>query len=102
MKIVWTFQAKFYLREIVKYHKEVASAQVAEKIRRKLVDAPKSLLTNYPALGIVESLLPNEEVHSLITGHYKILYQIEPKAIYILDVFDTRQNPEKISRSMDQ
>lgn len=101
MKIIWTHQAKYYLQQIVKYYIDVASARVAENIRNKILNAPKNLLINHPQLGVKEPNLPNEEVHSLITGHYKILYQIEPKAIYILDVFDTRQNPSKMGRSID-
>ena len=33
----------------------------------------------------------------IIRGNYKIIYKIQNQKMYITDVFDTRQNPEKIT-----
>ena len=32
----------------------------------------------------------------IIEGHYKIIYRVEGQAIYITDIFDSRQDPDKM------
>ncbi len=98
MRIVWTLPAKFYLKEILAYHKEVAGAKVSKKIKEALLSAPKQLI-NFQELGSIEEFEPYE-YRSIITGHYKIIYRIVMSNIYIIDVFDTRQNPEKVKRNL--
>lgn len=32
----------------------------------------------------------------LIEGHFKIIYRVEDDVVYVTDIFDTRQDPEKM------
>jgi plasmid stabilization system protein ParE len=32
----------------------------------------------------------------LIEGHFKIIYRVEGETVYVTDIFDSRQNPEKM------
>jgi len=51
--------------------------------------------------GSIETSLTDlkEEHRYVIRGNYKIIYKIQHKNVFITDIFDTRQDPEKIIRS---
>lgn len=97
MKVVWTNFALCALREIFVYYKENVNQKVADKIKTEIFKATKQLKTQ-PFSGAIDELLQmlNEEHRYLIVKNYKIIYKISDKKIYITDVFDTRQNPEKL------
>jgi len=42
-----------------------------------------------------------EEHRSIIRGNYKIIYKIKQKKVFITDIFDTRQDPDKKNRNND-
>jgi hypothetical protein len=55
-------------------------------------------------MGTVEPLLWEfaEEYRYLVVGNYKLVYYIDCEtAIYIVAVFDCRQNPEKLKKSIE-
>lgn len=97
MKITWTDFALKSLYEIYTFYKGSVNIRVANKIRTDIFSAVKQL-KHQPYSGAIEMLLKsiNEEYRYLIVGNYKIIYKILKTNIYITDVFDTRQNPEKI------
>ncbi|MFL9834166.1 type II toxin-antitoxin system RelE/ParE family toxin [Chryseobacterium terrae] len=101
-KVIWSEFSEKQIDEIFNYYKEVSkSYQVASKIVTKILLAPDKLIYN-PKIGQRELLLKNQniEYHYIIESNYKIIYSIddENRYIKIADVFDTRQNPEKIER----
>lgn len=59
------------------------------------------LFFKLPLIGkIEENLIELKQEHSyLVEGNYKIIYRVIAKDIYITDVFDCRQNPQKIKSS---
>ena len=98
-KVIWTDPAKFYLKEIYIYHKKVASVRVASSIKNKIIQASKSLKT-IERRGQEEELLKDrkEEYRYLVVGNYKIIYMLASNAVFITDVFDCRQSPEKLPK----
>jgi toxin ParE1/3/4 len=98
-KIIWTHPAKFQLKEIYIYHKKVASVKVAKSIKNKIIEITKSL-ASFKQIGQEEELLKSkkEEYRYLVEGNYKIIYKPATDIIYIMDVFDTRQNPDKLPK----
>jgi len=77
----------------------VASDKVADKIRKSIFDATRPL-TKEPLIGpIEENLIELKQGHRyLVEGNYKIIYRVISDNIYITDIFDCRQNPQKIKR----
>lgn len=98
MKIVWTDFAKNTLKDIYVYHKKEASVRIAQKIREKIFKSVKQLM-KHPFSGQIEESLTslNEQHRYLVSGNYKIIYKVMEDLILITDVFDSRQNPEKIN-----
>lgn len=97
MKIIWTDFATQNLKVIFKYYAEKASIKVAHKIRKGILNSTHQLI-KHPNSGQIEiNLIELKLEHRyLISSNYKIIYRIEEEFIIIIDVFDTRQNPNKM------
>lgn len=100
LKVLWTDTASGQLEDIFDYYKVKANLTVARKLVKGIVQKTASL-SKRPRRGQREDLLADraKEYRYLIEGNYKIIYWLEETAIYIAAVFDTRQNPDKISRA---
>lgn len=101
-KIIWSEFSEQQIDDIFCYYeKKSKSSTVALKIVTKILEAPDILIDN-PRIGQKEILLKNREIqyHYLLESNYKIIYSIDDTGylIKITDVFDTRQNPDKIER----
>lgn len=96
-QVIWTYFATLELKNIFLYYKLVASENVAEKIKKSIFNATK-ILPKQSFIGqIEENLIELKQEHRyLIEGNYKIIYKVMNKDIYITDIFDCRQNPQKI------
>lgn len=67
------------------------------EIRDRFLDKADTLLLD-PLKGQMEPYLESIglEYRRLIVGHYKIVYRVIEENIYITDIFDSRQDPEKM------
>lgn len=93
-KIIWTDGAKEDLRDIFSFIKK-KSLQGAKNVVSDIRNAPKSV--RFPQQNEDERY--NNNYKRLIRRSYKILYRTdeEKKELVIFAVFDTRQNPVKLS-----
>ena len=100
-QIIWSKFSELQLDEIFDYYSKKVSEKIAYKIIRKILKEV-SLLEKAPFLGQIEELLLGQKIpyRYLIISNYKIIYYVndEEGKIKIVDVFDTRQNPTKISK----
>ena len=100
-KILWTDLAINQLKDIFDYHLVKASSNIAQKLIQRIIDAT-IILEDNPKSGRKEDLLLTRslEFRFLIIKNYKIIYWIdyEFSIINISMVFDTRQNPAKITK----
>jgi plasmid stabilization system protein ParE len=100
-KILWTDFATSQLKDIFDFHFIKASPTIAQKLVQKLIDST-IILENNPKSGRKEDLLSGRplEFRFLKVRNYKIIYWIdyEYNIVYVATVFDTRQNPQKISK----
>jgi len=98
MKVLWTFSAEKQLDRIYDFIK-IQNTYAAVEIYNDIVDE-SAMLAHFPYMGIIEPLLSDfsEEYRSLIVRrNYKIVYYIDNEAtIYVVAVFDCRQNPDKL------
>ncbi len=102
LEIFWSEFAKLKLEEIYQYYRLKVSKKVAKKIVNGIVDQTIDLGKN-PEIGQIESSLKDKvrEFRYLVNSNYKIIYYINRKSelIIIANVFDTRQDPNKIKES---
>ena len=101
-RILWTDFAINQLKDIFDYHMIKASPNIAQRLIQKIIDAT-IILENNPKSGRKEELLEDrsQEFRFIIVKNYKIIYWIdyEVNIIFISIIFDTRQNPKKISKA---
>ena len=102
LKIFWTDFAKAELRKNFDYLKENASFKIAKNENRKIV-LETLRLKKQPEIGQIEPRLANrpKELRYLVHQTYKIIYWInnEKSQVEIMDIFDTQQHPDKITRA---
>jgi len=102
LEIFWSQFAEDKLQDIFYYYKHKASLKVARKIINEIVDKTIDLDKN-PKIGQIENFLKerSQEFRYLVSSNYKIIYYInfETKRIVIANVFDTRQDPEKLEET---
>lgn len=105
LEIYWTSFAKAELRNIFDYYKSQASVIISRKLVTGIVTST-DLLKMQPQLGQVEELLTDrsEGFRYLVYKNYKIIYWINftMNRIEVVDVFDTRQNPIEMVRSIEK
>lgn len=98
MKLFFTSNAVRRLTQIEDYERKKGNVKKGRKTVREIRDKAKMLEDN-PKLGPTEEHL--EELgrghRSLLVGTlYKIIYLIKAPIIFITDIFDVRQNPDKM------
>lgn len=98
MKIIWTDFAIENLKNIFDYYTINKNKKLAHEIRTQILKSTKQL-KNHPESGQIEFNLKklNQNHRYLVSGNYKIIYRIIENQIVINDVFDTRQNPDKMN-----
>ncbi len=97
MKVVLSQKAIERLTIIVEYYQRTGYGKFGRKIRARVL-AKSMQLKEFPKLGPIEETLKEtgQEFRYLIEGNYKIIYLILDDYVLITDIFDTRQNPEKM------
>ena len=98
MKVLWTISAENQLDSIYDYI-QIQNTCAAIEIYNDIVDE-SAMLAHFPLMGVIEPLLSefSEGYRSLIVRrNYKIVYYIDSETIvYVVAIFDCRQNPEKL------
>ncbi len=101
LEVYWTQFSQDKLDDIFNYYKIKESGRVARNLVTGIIDQTIKLGKN-PNIGQKEELLLNrpEEFRYLVYKNYKIIYWVNTvkNRIEIVNVFDTRQNPEKIEK----
>lgn len=102
MKIIWSDFASGELKNIYKYYKEVSSVKTAKKIKAGIFESVKQLVKFSRSGNREENLRELKEGHRyLVAGKYKVIYKIEDDIIYITDVFNCEQNPQKMRENAE-
>lgn len=100
MVIRWYAAAERRLKEIFDYYLDAAGRKTAMKIAAGIRDSAESLGT-MPFMASTEPLLEQdmEGFRSLIVKkQYKVIYFIEDEIIYVVDVWDCRQDPQALKK----
>ncbi|AKP51325.1 type II toxin-antitoxin system RelE/ParE family toxin [Cyclobacterium amurskyense] len=103
LNLFWTDFSQKELEKIYEYYREKAGVRVAKNLVNGIYNEVLKLKIQ-PRIGQVEEFLKNrkQEFRYLVYKNYKVIYWIneEENRIEINDVFDTRQNPLKIKRTI--
>jgi len=97
MKLVYTEQALISLEETLEFIAQKVSQDKLIEIRDQILDRADTLLKQ-PLIGQKEPFLEHLGFghRRLVEGHCKIIYKVVGEYIYITDIFDSRQDPDKM------
>lgn len=100
LTVFWTQFAEDKLDDLIAYYSSVAGFQMARELAIAIVNR-SLLLERNPFIGSKEPLLSNfeDDLRYLVFKNYKIIYRVklDKKMIEVVNLFDCRQNPTKIS-----
>lgn len=93
LQVIWTENAIEDYKLLIDYLLLEWSLPVAVKFV-ETIEKRIEVLSNFPNIGIAS--VKNPSIRSIIlTKHNKLYYRVYSYKIDILNIFDTRQNPEK-------
>ena len=97
MKLVYTEQALISLEEILEFIAPNVSHEKLMDIRDRILNKADTLLL-HPLQGQKEPFLEHLGLghRRLVESHFKIIYRISGEHIYITDIFDSRQDADKM------
>jgi toxin ParE1/3/4 len=97
MKLVYTEQALKSLEESLEFISPQVTIETLKTIRNNILDRADKLVEN-PSSGKREEYLEHLGLdhRRVIESHYKIVYRVIDKTVYITDIFDSRQDPKKM------
>ena len=97
MEVVWSDFAIATFIGVLSYIRTAFGEAVSRKIRKRIENTVQ-LLSNQPKMGVVDFDNSDNEVEYryIVVQKSKIYYMIENNIVYILLVWDCRQNPDKL------
>jgi len=99
LEVYWTRFAENKLDDIFNYYETTSNESIARRLVNGIIDKTIGIEKN-PFIGQKELLLEkyNQKFRYLVYKNYKIIYWInsDKRRIEIANVFDTRQNPNKM------
>ena len=102
LKVLWTDFAEQMIAKIFRYYLDHSNLRVARSLTDSIIDESYKL-SSQPQIGQIEIGLEDrsKQYRYLIYKNFKIVYWInsELNQVEIVDVFDARQNPDKLSRN---
>lgn len=102
LEVYWLELAENKLEDIYIYYSVKASERAAKKLINGIVDSTIGI-EKQPEIGQIEISLEHrkQEFRYLVFKNYKIVYWInyDFRRIEITNVFDTRQDPQKIKET---
>ena len=100
VEVIWTKRANRERIATLTYGAKEVGKNAAGKLNER-IESYNVLLVENPRLGVLESLLVERrrEYRSIVVHeHYKLIYYIKGKTLYIVDLWDTRREPAKLAK----
>lgn len=94
-RLRWTEFAKSQRKDILEYWNQRNKSKNYSRKLNKLFNEIALVIAEYPEIGI---RIFKADFHAKLIKDYYIVYKISEDTIEILSLFDTRQNPEKLSK----
>lgn len=92
-KIIWTDSSKESLNKIWEFYAE-RSELAAEKVLSDIFETMETIHFN---MQYQQEIVLGESYRRAICHHFKIIYKVMGNQIAVLKVFDSRQEPNKLS-----
>lgn len=98
MEVKWEPRAAIALGSVVQYRYDMAGRLSAERLLGEIESSAARLSAN-PLIGPTMRDMDGLKGHyrSLVTAKiYKLVYRVEPDAVYVAALFDCRRDPARL------
>jgi plasmid stabilization system protein ParE len=96
-EIIWTDQAKTDLQNIYFFNALILDEEKSFKLTDTIIKKTDKLSRSISAgVRYISDLNPSIDYQKLIYKQYVIIFKTEGKNVFIMKVFDSRQNPKKL------
>ncbi len=101
--IIWSPDAKSDLRNILSYCHRTFGINTARKVNMQINRDVQRLLSN-PLQGYIADIVHSKIEHRILLSHRltKIIYSVHTDYIYIHMLWNTRQEPERLSYELSR
>ena len=90
-RLIWTIEARESRKKIFDYWNNRNKSKIYSNKLNVLFNEILKIVTKLPEFGCSTT---NEDLKFVIISHFEIFYKINDSEIVVLDILDTRQNPE--------
>jgi addiction module RelE/StbE family toxin len=94
-QIVWSLRAQADRKEILNYWRQRNKSTVYVKKLNLLFKESITLLSKFPQIGNPTDV---ENVRIKVVKDYLIIYEVNESLLLILAIWDTRQDPQKLTK----
>lgn len=92
-KLTWSERADRELHDILCYWENRNGSPTYSTKLYGLINHSLEMVCSFSLSG---QMTTTEGVRSVIVKDYRILYELRPDEIYVMTIFDTRQDPKKL------
>jgi addiction module RelE/StbE family toxin len=90
-RIVWTIEARNSRKKIFEYWNQRNKSKFYSKKLNLLFKESLQLASTFPDSGIPTQF---KDIKLTIVSHFEIIYKVTQSEIVVLDIWDSRQNPQ--------
>lgn len=90
-RLIWTIEARNSRKSIFDYWNNQNKSKVYSRKLNFLFNTNLKIVTQLPEFG--QPTLRDDSKY-IIVSHFEIIYKITSNEIVVLDIWDTRQNPQ--------
>jgi len=90
-RLIWSVEAQNSRKNIFDYWNNRNKSKVYSRRLNLLFNTNLKIVLQLPELGKPTF---REDSKLIIVSHFEIIYKITPNEIVVLDIWDTRQNPQ--------
>ena len=94
-KIIWSNKAQNDLKQILHYWTVRNKSKSYSSKLHSLFQAAVELIAKHPAIGASTDF---NYVRSKVVYHFQVFYKDTEDTVFILAIWDSRQDPEKLAR----
>lgn len=97
MRVVWTARANKSIENIFTCSRDFYSKRALKDLNRELKHI-EGLLPDNPLMGAIEPIGEGMDLkyrHIVLSFPFKLIYFIWEEQVFIADIWDTRQSPDK-------
>ena len=90
-RLIWSIEARNSRKNIFDYWNNRNKSKIYNRKLNSLFNTNLKIVTQLPECGQPTF---RKDSKYIIVSHFEIIYKITPNEIVVLDIWDTRQNPQ--------